>query len=120
MRPGERDAGFLWDMLEYAKIVQEETALLKYHQYQQNRMLQLAMAMAVEVIGTAAGRISDEFQKAHPEISWQEIIGHGHFYAHEYDKIKQEDLWHTAAVSVPELVALLEPLIPPMPPEVGD
>ena len=120
MRPDERDAGFLWDMLEYAKIVQEETAPLKYHQYQQNRMLQLALEYAVEVVGRAAQRVSLEFQKFHQEIPWAKIIEEGDFYAREYDKIEQEKLWHTATVSVPELIAQLEPLIPPLPPEVED
>jgi uncharacterized protein with HEPN domain len=120
MRPDERDAGFLWDMLEYAKIVQDATAPLKYHQYQQNRMLQLAVERAVEVIGEAARHVSAEFRQAHPEIPWRKIIGQRHFLAHEYGEIKQEKLWLAATVSIPELIALLEPLIPPLPPEVED
>ncbi|MCY2930001.1 MAG: hypothetical protein NTV86_11000 [Planctomycetota bacterium] len=42
------------------------------------------------------------------------------FVAHEYGEIIQEKLWRVATVHVTELIALLEPLIPPLPPAVGE
>jgi len=37
--------------------------------------------------------------------------------AHEYGEIKQDRIWAVAKTHIPELVAALEPLIPPLPPE---
>jgi uncharacterized protein with HEPN domain len=38
MQPDERDAGYLWDMLDSAKTVEEFTRGVSYHQYQQEEL----------------------------------------------------------------------------------
>ena len=36
--------------------------------------------------------------------------------AHEYGRIDHKKLWTTAVTDIPELIRMLEPLIPPLPP----
>ena len=55
MRPEDRDAGYLWDMLEAATNVVEFTTGIGADQYLQDRKLQLAVERALEIIGEAAG-----------------------------------------------------------------
>jgi uncharacterized protein with HEPN domain len=116
MLPNEADAAYLWDMLDAARTVREFASAVAYHQYLQDRKLQLAVERCLEIIGEAARHVSEDFRQAHPEISWRRIIAHRHVLAHEYGEIKQEQIWLVATVRVPELIALLEPLVPPMPP----
>jgi len=118
MRPDEKDAGYLWDMYDAAQSVREFTAGISCEHYLQDKKLRLAVERAVEIIGEAARHVSEPFRQAHPEIRWRAIVAQRHVLAHEYGEIKQERLWTVAAVRVPELIVLLEPLLPPLPPEV--
>jgi len=43
------------------------------------------------------------------------IISQRHFLAHEYGEVRQEKLWRVATVRIPELIRLLEKVIPPLP-----
>ena len=56
MRPDERDAGYLWDMLEAARAVREFITSRTYNQYLGDKMLRSAVERQVEVIGEAAHR----------------------------------------------------------------
>jgi uncharacterized protein with HEPN domain len=113
----DRDPAYLWDMLEAARSVQEFSSGLTLDQYMQSRLVQLAAERALEIIGEAARRISDGFKQSHPEVPWQQIIAQRNVIAHEYDAINYLYIWQVVAVRIPELVALLEPLIPPLPSE---
>jgi uncharacterized protein with HEPN domain len=118
MRPDERDAAYLWDMIEAAKTVREFTNGLAFDRYQRDKKLRLAVERSIEIIGEAAARVSGEFRDAHPEISWKGIIGQRNVLIHEYGEIKHERIWAVATQRIPELIKLLEALIP-APPKPG-
>ena len=118
MRPDQRDAALLWDMLEYSRQVGRITKGLAYAHYLKDRTLQLAVERAVEVVGEAARHVSPAFKEAHPEISWRGIIAQRNVLAHEYGEIKQDRLWMAATERIPKLLELLAKLeLPPKPPE---
>jgi uncharacterized protein with HEPN domain len=115
LRPEDPDAAYLWDMLETARTVQGFIADVSYAAYLQDRMRQLAVERAIEIIGEAARHVSRSFRNAHPEIPWHPIIAQRHILAHEYGEIQQERIWRVATVHIPPLIAQLEPLIPSTP-----
>jgi uncharacterized protein with HEPN domain len=115
MQPDERDAGYLWDLLDSARTIRDFVAGVSFHQYQQDKKLQLAVERAIEIIGEAARHVSEAFRQAHSEIPWQGIIAQRNVLAHEYGEIKQDRIWKVATTRIPELITLLEPLIPPPP-----
>ncbi|MBI5374668.1 MAG: DUF86 domain-containing protein [Candidatus Schekmanbacteria bacterium] len=117
MQPEERDAAYLWDMMDSAKEIQIFVRGVSFEQYLQDRKLQLAVERAVEIIGEAARRISDDFKKAHLEIQWRRIVGLRNVLAHEYGEIKQERMWIVATENIPELILQLKTLIPESPQE---
>ena len=78
-------------------------------------MLRLAVEWEVEIIGEAASKLSREFRDAHPEIPWQRIIAQRNVIAHEYGDILIDRIWRVATERIPELIQLLEPLIPQSP-----
>lgn len=112
MRPEDSDQGLLWDMMRYAERVTILTSRTHFSEYEKDWTMQLAMERAIEVIGEAANKVSKSFREQHPEIPWQRIIGQRHFLAHEYGEVKQERIWQTATVHVPELIEQLRPLLP--------
>jgi uncharacterized protein with HEPN domain len=117
MLPVERDAAYLWDMLDSARSACEFAAGVRFDTYQRDRKLQLAVERAVEIIGEAARRVSEEFRTAHPEIPWRSMIGQRNILAHEYGEIKHERMWLLVTDHLPALISELEKLVPPNPPE---
>jgi uncharacterized protein with HEPN domain len=66
----------------------------------------------VEIIGEAARRVSCAFRDAHPEIPWRSVIGQRHALAHDYGEIDDQRVWRVATIHIPDLIPLLEPLVP--------
>ena len=113
MQPEERDAAHLLDMLKYATRAQDLTAGRDLAEYVSNHEFRHAVERVVEIIGEAAGRVSEQFRRAHPEIPWRDIIGQRIVLAHRYGEVEPERMWQTATRAVPALVAVLAPLVPP-------
>ncbi len=116
MPPDDRDASYLWDMLDAAKAIGDFVASKSFHHYLNDRMLRGAVERHLEIIGEAAGRVSTFFQDAHPEIPWRKITGQRHVLAHEYGEIKHELVWKVATFHIPDLIEKLEALVPPVEP----
>lgn len=115
MRHEERDPGYVWDMLDAARSVREFTTGVTHDEYLGDRKLQLAVERALEIIGEAARLVSPTFKANHAEIPWKVMIGQRNVLAHEYGEINQERIWLVASRRIPELIELLEPLLPPPP-----
>ncbi len=120
MPPTERDAAFLWEMLSFAKETHNPVAHLPLSEYLKDRVRQLAVERVIEILGEAARKVSEDFQQAHPEIPWRPIVAQRHVLAHQYGEIDQAKIWRVATVYVPDLISKLEPLIPPLPPQVSE
>ena len=118
MQPEGHDAAYLWDMVEAAREIRGFVKGIAAREFLRNRMIQMAVERAVEIIGEAARHVSDSFKQDHPEIPWRKIVAQRHVLAHEYGDIKQDRMWDIATKYAPELIAQLEPLMPPLPPEV--
>jgi uncharacterized protein with HEPN domain len=112
MRPDERDAAYLWDMLDSSKTLRSFVTGVTFYSYAQDKKLQLAVERALEIIGEAARRVSESYRQEHREIPWPSIIAQRNVLAHEYGEIKQELIWKVATIRIPELISLLERLIP--------
>jgi uncharacterized protein with HEPN domain len=80
-------------------------------------MLQLAVERELEIIGEAARKLSQAFKDAHTELPWAPIIAQRNVLAHEYGDIRQDRIWQVVSAHIPELIRILEPLIPKLPPE---
>lgn len=116
MQPEERDSALLWDMREAACEIAQFIKDVGYEEFESNKVVRYAVERQILVIGEAAGRISSTFRDAHPEISWSAIIAQRNILAHEYGEILAERIWRVASERIPELIKLLDPLIP-QPPE---
>lgn len=112
MRPEDRDAAYLWDMLQAAREVGEMVADRDLDSILGDRILLRAIERSLEIIGESARRISSSFMEAHPEIPWRNIIGQRNILAHEYGQIDHELLYRTAVDDVPGLIRRLETLLP--------
>lgn len=117
MRPDEKDAAYLWDMIRYAREAAEFVSGRNEEEFRNDRVLRYAVERVVENIGQAAYRLSDQFKAAHPHAPWIQFEGQRHRLVHDYGRIIPDLVRLVATRHAPELVTQLEPLIPPAPPD---
>jgi uncharacterized protein with HEPN domain len=108
-----RDDALLLDMLNASTDAVSFTAEIDQPQFHASRLHQYAVIRCLTVIGEAASRVSREFRNQHPEIEWQAIVGMRHCGVHKYGAIKLDVVSGAVHTKLPELIAILQPLIPP-------
>lgn len=72
------------------------------------RMLARAIVKAVEIVGEAASKVTNETQVLVPEIPWVDIVGMRHRLIHAYYDVDLDIVWDTVGVDLPPLIAALE------------
>ena len=110
MRP---DDACLLDMLLAAREPAEFSSGRTLAEFERDRIAQLAILKAVEIVGEAASRVSADTQEAHPDIPWPKIIGMRNRLVHAYFEVNLERVWDTVQRDVPAPISQLEPLVPP-------
>ena len=75
-----------------------------------NRKLLFALVRAVEIIGEAASKVSDETRNAHAGIPWKAIIGMRNRLVDAYFDIDADILWVAVSVEIPALLAQVKAL----------
>ena len=114
MRPEERDAAHLWDMLQAAREVESMLGDRDLEAFLADRMLLRAIERCVEIIGESARHVSNEMMAGNPQIPWRQIIGQRNILAHEYGQVDHAVLYQTARADIPELIGRIEALLPPL------
>jgi len=110
----EDDTSFLLlDMLIAARAAVERTEGVTWEQILRAAALQDAVMRPIQIIGEAAFQMSAEFRESHREIPWHDMIGMRHRLVHGYRQIAREIVWDTVRNSLPALIVMLEPLVPP-------
>lgn len=111
--PPERDAVYLWDMLNAARGVAISLQGMTLAEYKQDENLRLATERRIEIIGEAARRVSPVLKEAHPEIPWRLIVDQRNVLIHAYDEIEEERIWRLSVEDIPRLIEQLTLLLPP-------
>ncbi len=111
MKPLERDAAHLWDMLDAAKRVAEFSKGLGLDVLLADERTRFAIERALEIVGEAARRVSKETAAQHPEIPWKGIIGFRNVLAHKYGAIDYRRLYTVVEDGVPALIVALENIL---------
>jgi uncharacterized protein with HEPN domain len=108
-----RDAALLLDMALAAEDALSFAAGLDERAFLASDLHQSAVIRKLEVMGEAAGRVSKSFCAAHPEIPWGQMTGLRHRLIHGYGDVRLDIVWRVVTETLPGLVAILRPLIPP-------
>ena len=61
-----------------------------------------------EILGEAAGKLSEEYKQANVDIPFADIIGMRNKLIHHYFEVDLETLWQTYEEDLPALRTLLE------------
>jgi len=70
-------------------------------------MLRMALLHAVQIVGEAAAKVSDEVKNEAPDIPWSLIVGMRNRLVHGYMEIDDDILWSTVTDRMPALLTSL-------------
>ncbi len=110
------DLVYLGHMLDTGRLVVNKIAGKSRSDFDADENLRLALTHLIQTFGESARRVSREFQEAHPEIPWSNIIGMRHKVVHDYIEVNYDIVWRVATINLPPLVAELEKIAPSEPP----
>mgnify|MGYP002682553035 CR=1 FL=1 len=109
----ERDEVRLRDMLDEAcrarRFVQGKT---RADLDAGDQILGFAVIRALEIIGEAANKVSQETRNTLPQIRWGDIIGMRNRVIHNYANVDYNIVWDVVVYDLPVLITALEALFP--------
>lgn len=108
-----RDEALLLDILIAARRAIKYMQGVSRADFEKNEMLQDAVTRPLEIIGEAAGQVSENYRETHADIPWHKMIGMRNRLIHEYFRVNYGAVWDTVKEDLPELIQLLEKLVPP-------
>ena len=97
----------LQHMLEACRAAMEFAHGRNQEDLESDLMLQFALVRAVEIVGEAAARVSEETRRACSDIPWAPIIGMRNRLIHAYFDINPGILWAAVTDEIPGLARLL-------------
>ncbi len=71
--------------------------------FTEDKKTKFACVFQLEIIGEAAGRLSDELKQKYEQIAWQPIVGLRNIIAHEYFGIDYDRIWEVISIDLPLL-----------------
>jgi uncharacterized protein with HEPN domain len=107
----QRDRVRLDHMLEHAREAIMLTRGKTRADLDSDRVLNLALVRLLEIVGEAAGRVSEEECAQHLEIPWPQIVGLRNRLIHGYDAVDHDILWQIITGDLPPLVDALEAIL---------
>ena len=108
----QRDLSCLADILNAANMALNFVEDMSYSLFIDDAKTQAAVIREFEIIGEAAGRVSEDFVSAHPDVPWRQMVSMRNRLIHGYDDIDLEIVWRALHVDIPSLVDVVTPLVP--------
>jgi uncharacterized protein with HEPN domain len=106
------DIVYVGHMLDTAKRALRKTRNKTRRDFDHDDNLRLAVAHLIQTVGEAARRVSPEFQEAHPDIPWRDVVGMRHKIVHDYLEVDYDIVWDVETTELPPLVKKLKRLLP--------
>ena len=81
------------------------------HNVGEDRKLALSLVKEIEIIGEAAGKVSEPTRDQFPRIPWLDIVDMRNHLIHAYFDIDVGVVWDTVSKDLPPLVLALEDVL---------
>jgi uncharacterized protein with HEPN domain len=107
----KNDQATLLDIALACRRIGRHLAGVEPHLFHTDEKTQDAIIRQIEIIGEAAKRLSPAFRDAHPHLPWKAMAGMRDVLIHQYDQVLIPEVWSTATVEVPAVLAAVEPLL---------
>jgi len=94
--------------MKYARDALSYVGDMDYDTFVADSKTLSAAAFVIGQIGEIANIVSDETQKATPEINWRGMRGLRNRIVHDYENVDLNMLWEVIEKDLPELIMQLE------------
>ena len=98
-------------MLDHAQEARQLAAGRTRDDLNRDRIFHLALTRLLEIIGEAAGRVSQSSRDQHSQIVWSQIVGLRNRLIHGYDQVDCDVLWNIVQNDLPTLIRDLEAIL---------
>lgn len=101
----ERDIRlYLMDIVDSGNAINEFVDGLSFEEFCRDRKTLSAVVREFEIIGEAAGKLSDELKRRHSAVEWQDIKDFRNLLIHEYFGVDLEIVWKIIQDDLPVLM----------------
>lgn len=107
-----RDDEILLDLARASQLILEFTAGMDKYAFSLDPKTQSSVLYQIVILGEAVNRLSQSFIDSHSEIPFNKIRGTRNRVIHEYDDIDLDILWDAIEQKIPDLLAVITPLLP--------
>lgn len=98
-------------MVEACEALLRFTAARERNALASDEMLLFAVVRAIEMVGEAASKVTQETRDKHSHIPWRAIVGMRNRLIHAYFEIDMDMVWVAATEEIPVLLSQLRPLV---------
>ncbi len=103
---------YLRDILDYAEKAERFlTGIPSAEALREDERTLLAVVRALEVVGEAAKRVSEDLRKEHPQVPWRGMMGMRDKVIHGYFGVDVEVVWRTVHEDLPPLRKAISALL---------
>ena len=97
------DKLYIDDIIDSVNAIEIYLKALNYDDFIENRMVYSATIRELEIIGEAAGKISQSMKEEYSNIDYRMIKDFRNVLAHEYFGVDMEIVWLIATEKIPAL-----------------
>jgi uncharacterized protein with HEPN domain len=112
-----RDRAYLADILDAAQAIRRFVEGVNKEAFLANEEKYEAVNRKFEIIGEAAGRLSQTARQEFPDIPWKLVTAMRNILIHDYDDVDLNVVWKTTQDDLPPLIAKLETYLATPPPQ---
>lgn len=98
-------------MVEAAEAAVKFTAGKTRADFGADEMLAFSVLRALEVLGEAASKVSEDTRGKLPGVPWAEIVGMRNWLIHAYHDVNLDIVWRTVQKELPPLIAIVKAAI---------
>ncbi len=98
-------------MIDSAESLAQFIAGRKRADLDTDRMLLFAIVRAIELVGEAASKVTNETRDTVPDVPWTAIVGMRNRLIHGYFDIDSDVVWKTVTDEIPALLRSLKALV---------
>jgi len=103
MRVDKRDFRKVSDILKAIRLIFSFIEQQDFSTFSASDLLQSAVIRQFEIIGEAAGKISEETQNNFSNVEWHSIKSFRNMLIHEYFKVDAAEVWTSIQIDLPVL-----------------